>query len=71
MKKLNDYQQFFAIKRALKTGRDLSRFGRRVAQVDLKSIHTLAGTSYLSIRHEGDLEHIFADIQEIKIIEKS
>jgi hypothetical protein len=68
---MTDYKKYFAIKRALKSGKDITYNDRRVAWVHLSSVTVLAGVTYLYIRHEGDTEAIYADIQQIKIITKS
>jgi len=69
MKKLNDYQKLFAIKRAIKDSKDLSYNGAKIVDIWLDSIHVLAGVSYLEVRLADIEGKICADIQRIKIIE--
>jgi len=69
MEKLNDYQKFYAIKRAFKNNDYNEMFynGKIIASVWLDSIMVFAGVSRLKIQLTGEKEAIYADIQDIII----
>jgi hypothetical protein len=64
--KMNDYQKFYAIKKAFKNG-SLEYNGKVITEIYPKSIMVFAGVSRLEILLKDETETIFVDIQDIKI----
>jgi hypothetical protein len=68
MKDRNQYKKYFAIKRAIKVGKEFFHNDRKVEKIDLSELLTLAGTSYVAIWYEDQPDSIYADLIGIQIV---
>jgi hypothetical protein len=69
MKKLNDYQMYYLIKRSF--GHDkvasVTYNGKKVIEINFKSVELFAGVARIEIKTLGSNDTIYADIQDIKV----